>query len=216
MCLSTTARAPERRSRSTSSTPTATTTSSTPTCCTRPPAACSRARLHAQGHARQPRQPGGVAPGPGDAEQRQPAGPGRADQQGLEPDLRGVRAVDARAAAGVHPDPGGGRRGAGRADHRGRPGFNGYASTSSARTTSRSRSRRSTRATSPTRSPARPRSFPQKAGKAVPFYGSLSHGLDKQVPVTRSSRRTGTSSSRAPPYRRARARASSAATASAR
>ena len=105
------------------------------------------------------------------------------DQQGLEPHLCRLRAVEPRAAGGLHPDSGRGRRGAGRADHRALRASTAIPSTSWAPATSRSRFRRSIPAAWPTQIAGSTTTVPQKAGKAVPFYGSLSHGLDKQVPV---------------------------------
>ena len=106
---------------------TATTTSSTPMSCIRRLAASSRPRAFTlEGHARRARQPGRHAGRARDAEQRQSAGPGRPDQQGLEPDLCGFRAVESRPAARLSfRSRRCGRRGAGGA-HLGPPGFNGY------------------------------------------------------------------------------------------
>ena len=42
----------------------------------------------------------------GDTQQRQSTGPGHSDQQGLQPGLRGLWAVQHRTAARLHPDPG--------------------------------------------------------------------------------------------------------------
>ena len=65
-----------------------------------------------------PGKPGRDADHSGDAEQREPAGSRRADQQGLESHLRGVWTVEPGPTAGVPADSSGRRGGAGGADRR--------------------------------------------------------------------------------------------------
>ena len=120
-----------------------------------------------------------------DAQQRQPAGSGRADQQAVEPGLRGVRRVVAGPAARLHSDPGGGARPVpGGADLR-RAGL---------QRLQPERGRRGQAAGAdfadllgnlayPIAGSTTIQPLDPKTGKVVPFYGSLSHGLDKQVTV---------------------------------
>ena len=148
--------------------------------------------LPAQGDARRARQPERHAAHPRDAQQRQPAGPRRPDQQALQPHLRGVRRLHPRPAARVHSHSGRRRASVQAAPILGAPGFNGYSLNVVGANHQPvqisqiySGSIAYPIAGSTTIVPSTPR-----RQKAVPFYGSISHGLDKQVSVASCNPRT--------------------------
>ena len=64
-------------------------------------------KLYSESHARRAGQPERQPGHSGNTQQRQSAGSGHADQQSLQPDLRGFRALRAGAGAGLYSDPGG-------------------------------------------------------------------------------------------------------------
>ena len=199
--------------------PTAITTSSTPTLSTRPPAASLRRQSFTlQRHAR--RRPANLGTTP-----VTPETPNNVNPQDLVAQINKVSNLIYAAfgpatsgtAARLPSDPGGRRRSAGRADHRTARIQRLLAQRRRRQIASPCRSLRSTRVTSTypiagstTIVPINP-----KNGKAVPFYGSISHGLDACCRRSCSRRRSNDTLPR-PTVPAGRRLACSAATVSAR
>ena len=135
--------------------------------------------------ARRAGQPGRHAGHARDAEQRQSAGPRRADQQGFEPDLRRFRAFESRPTARLHSDSSGRRRGPSGSHHRPaglqrlHPQCRRHEPAARADLADLLR-KRDVRHRRPDHD--RPVNIRRQASRC-PFYGSLSHGFDSRVSV---------------------------------